>query len=189
MKKTLLLLMFLAMTYVSFADAGEKTPEQDQKADRQRISALENATIGPTSVAIPIGKIILVRKGREYCAIRFTSTWLGGDDYDYYTAYEYYHQGDGSGDFNRSNVKFGDGELVYPRERNWYIIPFTTGAKDTFVCGGMKIKWVHKTGVNFDDFGLAPTAWKKITDVNVHDTRLKWFRGDINRKKVTVSVD
>jgi hypothetical protein len=193
MKKTFLLLMLLAIGYVSIANAGEKAselnPAQDQKTDRPGFSAFGNASVGPTVVAMPIGKIILAKKGLEYCSIRFTSTWLSGSDFDYYTAYEYYYQGDGSGDFKRSNVKFGNGELFYPRDPGWFAIPFTSGAKDTFGCGGLKIKWFHTGGVNFDDFELAPTPWKSITDVNVHDTRLKWFRKDANRKKITVYID
>jgi hypothetical protein len=193
MKKMLLLLMFLALFYVAVAIAAEKpptlNPAQEQRADKPGRLAVDNATIGPSGVAMPVRKIILAKKGLEYCSIKFTSTWLEEKKHDYYTAYECHYQGDGSGDFNKSNVKFGNGELFYPRERGWFVIPFTSEAKDTFECGRMKIKWFYASGVSFDDLELAPTPWTSITDVNVHDTRLQWFRKDAKRKKIKVPID
>jgi hypothetical protein len=193
MKKMLLLLMFLTIGCISVAIAAEKTPAlnpaQDQKAGKTGITAYDNATVGPTGVAMPIQKIILAKKGLEYCAIIFTSTWLEDRTHDYYTAYESHYQGDGSGDFKKGNVKFGNGELFFQRDRSWYEVPFTSGAKETVVCGKMKIKWFRTGGLHFDDYELAPTPWKSISDVDVHDTRLKWFKKDASRKKITIPID
>jgi hypothetical protein len=139
---------------------------------------------------MPLGKILLARKSLEYCALKFTNTWLGETKYDHYTSYEFYYQGDGSGDFSRANVKSGKGELFFPRVRSWMgMIPYIKGARDTFECGGMKFKWFYIASIGFRDAELAPTPWTSITEVNVHDPRIRWYRNDRNRKRITVHID
>jgi len=35
---------------------------------------------------------------------------------------------------------------------------------------------------------LAPTPWENITEVNVSDKRIKWYRYDKNRKTIDIPV-
>src|SRR4030042_6265330 len=52
--------------------------------------------IGGNAFAMPIGRIVLVRKDTQYGAIKFTETWEGETDFDSFTKYESYYHGDGS---------------------------------------------------------------------------------------------
>jgi hypothetical protein len=192
MKKTLLLLSLFALGFAAAAAAGEDPQVMNQTREHKTaasgLAVFDIATVAPAGVSMPVGRIILARKGPEYCAVRFRNTWVGNERFDYHASYEYFHQGDGSGDFKRRNVKSGDGELFYPREVDWLEIPFTSKIKDSFSCGGMKIRWFYTGGVSFGDLELAPTPWMRITDVDAHDARLKWFRKDSVRTKTMVPL-
>jgi hypothetical protein len=164
-------------------------PTPEERADRPWIPTPGDALIGPQGVSMSIGWILLARKGSNYCAMKFTNTWLGETKYDHYTSYEYHYQGDGSGDFSKQNVKSGAGELFFPRVQGWMGVPMIKGAKDTIECGIMKFKWFYPASVGSRDFEFAPTPWTSITEVNVHDPRIKWYRYDKNRQRTTVHID
>ncbi len=154
--------------------------------------------IGPNAVAMPLGRILLIRKASEYCAVKFNELWtrseLAGS-----ARYESHYQGDKTGDFSNKNVQFKRGELRSPR-----ILGFGGGhrysiwGKEEVQCGPIKFFWTFKTWVYFfsggqvpGDYGIefAPTKWTDISHVNVFDPRLKWYRYDTKRKDVDIPVD
>jgi hypothetical protein len=163
-------------------------PTPEERADQPWIAGPEEALIGPKGISMSLGKILLARKDSEYCALKFTNTWLGETKYDHYTSYEFYYQGDGSGDFSRSDVESGTGELFFPRVRGWMGIPVIKGARDIIKCGGMKFKWFYIASVGFGGAELAPTPWTSINEVNVHDPRIKWYQSDRNRSRKGIKV-
>ncbi len=72
--------------------------------------------IGEVNIAMPLGKILLVRRDSDYCAIKFTKFWsentsevstlfvaAGSDEY---AMYESYYQDNMTGDFTTKNMKF-----------------------------------------------------------------------------------
>ena len=71
--------------------------------------------IGGNAFAMPMGRIVLVRKDSQYGAIKFTETWEGETDFDSFTKYESYYQGDGSGDFSKDNVQLNKALLAQRR--------------------------------------------------------------------------
>jgi hypothetical protein len=153
---------------------------------------------------MPIGRIVLVRKDTQYGAIKFTEEWEGETDNDNFTKYESYYQGDGSGDFSKGNVQFNKALLserkyipyipIFPRLGGYPAGPENTQIK----CGPIKLAWSGWGNVYFNErtwkFGdhgieLAPTKWTDITQVNVFDPRVKWYRYDEKRKKTFIPID
>lgn len=155
--------------------------------------------IGPNGISMPLEKILIVRKGTDYCALKFTEFWVGENREDRYARYESYCQDDKSGNFSKKNVKFGKEELYFPKAR-WSIFghPVAFGTKDEIRCGFAKLWWSGRGSVYFfergqpqGDYGieLAPTKWTHISQVNVFDSRLKWLKYDENRKRVNIPID
>ncbi len=165
-------------------------PTPEKRAKLPWIGGPDEVLIGPDGVATPLGRFLLLRKGTEYCALKFTNTWLGNADYEHYTSYEFYYQGNGSGDLSRNNVKSGRGELFFPGTTVWFGIPMIKeGAKDTIEFGAIKTRWIFTTHVYFSKVELAPTPWTSITEVNVFDPRIRWYGKDFWREGTTVQID
>jgi hypothetical protein len=157
----------------------------------------EDIVIAPNAVKVPIEYILLVRRNEEYCAIKFTKFWIGKTQEDEYAKYEAFYQFDKTGNFTNKNIKIEKGELSRPRLRGIGRFSFSFGNTD-IRCGTFKLFWSGKGWVYFfnsnqkqGDYGieLAPTKWTDISQVNVFDPRLKWFRHDENRKRVNIPVD
>jgi hypothetical protein len=156
--------------------------------------------IGPNAIHMPLGRILLVRRGSEHCAVKFNAVWTGviikGN---LYAAYESAYQADGTGDFTKSNVQHWKGKL------RWTIGISVGGghrlrlfARPDVECGPIKLFWSYKTWVSFSgseqgqgDFGieLAPTKWTDFSEINVFDRRLKWYRYDENREDKIIEID
>jgi len=155
--------------------------------------------IGGMGVVIPLKRILLIRRGSEYGAVKFTEVWTEKSGEDKYGRYESYYQGDKTGDFSKKNVQFREGKLIDPKGiwvgGSHY---FSLRGKYNIRCGPIKLAWVYKTFVSFlpangkrKDYGieLAPTKWTDISQVNVFDPRLKWYRYDEKRKETFIPID
>jgi hypothetical protein len=149
-------------------------------------NAEEYVGIAPNCVSMPLGRILLAHKGSEYCAVKLTETWTGETKADIFYNYESYYLGDGSG--NPSNAHVMKGQLARRSSIMFgKIILYHTGPENYEVkCGPMKLYFLWGS-IYFYDVrrpgrkcflidGLAPTKWTDISQVNVFDPRLKWFR-------------
>jgi hypothetical protein len=115
-----------------------------------------------------------------------------------YAIYEAYYQGDATGNFANKNVKISQGKASWLPLRGPFR-PFIYQPGDAHVeCGPFKLGWEYKTGVSFipsgkgmGDFGfeLAPTPWTDISQVNVFDPRVKWYRYDEKRERIFIHID
>jgi hypothetical protein len=148
-----------------------------------------------STIAMPYGKFLLIKKDEEYLALKFTDSWLGKGGYQLYTSYEYYYQGDGSGAFSKKNVAAGSGEFYDPGGRmSWGIPVVEKGLKDRIKFGKIDCKWVRPTKVlykygYFTKVELAPTPWSSISEVNINDPRIRWYqKGGVN-KNMEVPID
>lgn len=153
--------------------------------------------IAPNAVMVPMGRIILVRKGSQHCAIKFTEFRTGKTEEDEFARYESYYQGDGTGDFLKKNVQIKKGELSAPKPRGIGRLAFSFGNRNV-LCGPIKLQWSGKGWVYFfyegqeqGDYGIeiAPTKWTDISRVNVFDPRIKWYRYDSKRNDIVISID
>lgn len=178
----------------------------------RRYTALEqraqsNATVTYMNASAPIGRFLLIRNGKDACAVRFTEFHRGGDaktptvfhsgDETLYAEYDWYYQGDGSGDFSKPNIKSGHEKLKRGPMVGIGRFSFQIGTT-AVACGPFSLSWMYPNNVGFtlsdtkeDDAGneLAPTKWNDIREVNIHDPRLRWYRYDEDRKKFSVSID
>jgi hypothetical protein len=149
-------------------------------------------------VQVPQGRILLVRKDSECCAVKFTRFWRGKTEEDYLGSYERYYQSDGSADFTKPNVVFQTDDVSYPRFQGIDPFIFQIGKK-YLRCGSIQLIWLGNGKVTFitpdqhipRDVGveIAPTPWISITEANTHDSRIKWYRLAPDRKRAIISID
>jgi len=165
--------------------------------DQSSSLAASEVIITPVAVKIPIGRILLVRKSSEYCAVRFERFWTGKTSQDLFAAYESYYQGDKMGDFSNKNVEHRKAELSFPKPRGIGRFAFSFGNKDV-QCGPIKLFWFGQGWTYFygssqeeGDYGieLASTKWTEISEVNVFDSRIRWYRYDAKREDMKIPVD
>jgi len=160
----------------------------------------EEVQIAGNCVRMPLGGILLVRKGFQSCAVRLAEMWTGETEEDRFTKYESYYQGDGSGDFSNKNVLFTREQLA-ERRGIWFfrIMLYRTGRENKEIkCGPIKL-FCFRGAVYFyregrqkpGDYGIefAPTKWTDISQVNAFDPRLKWYRYDEKRKDMFIPID
>ena len=153
--------------------------------------------IGKTAIVMPLERIILVRRESEYCAIKFTKFWNGRTNEDYFAEYESYCKIDNTKEFANNNIQVKKGKLSFPKPRGIGRLAFSFGNKE-IKCGTITLFWSGLGAVHFyrqgqeqGDYGieLAPTKWTDISQINITESRLKWYRFDNNRKRVNIPVD
>jgi hypothetical protein len=155
-------------------------------------------------VSVPLGYITLIRDKNNYGAVKLTQyrirEWhylIGGPKQeDILVDYESYYQGDGNGDFSNKNVIIRKGEVS---DKTRFFLPIILSGHSTIPignpyvrCGPLKVLWTEQTYLWFNrderfdiergtkkakiNYELAPTKWKDISEVNVFDSRIKWYR-------------
>jgi hypothetical protein len=149
---------------------------------------------------MPLGHFLLIRKKNEICALKFTKFWneKQGAEIERNAVYISYYQNDGSGNLLSPNVKITEGQAsslpwrVFTRLFMWQ--PGTTYIK----CGPLKLAWQYYGGVCAckdngppRDYGFefASAPWENITEVNLSDKQIKWYRYDKNREKIDIPID
>ena len=100
------------------------------------------------------------------------------------------------GDFWKTNVKYSENELEFPKPRGIGRFAFSFGQK--IFCGPVELLGFGKGTVYFfsrrqeeGDYGieLAPTKWTHLSQINVFDKRLKWYRYDSKRTNIEIAID
>lgn len=171
-------------------------------ANESQLPKANDVHIGPNGIGMPLGRILLIRKGENYCAVRFTRNWTGKTDYEQHAEYESYYQGDKTGNFRSANVEYRKEEVYYTKPSfSIFGHPIRIGAKRDIRCGPIELWWSagpELTFVYFNrhdqeqgdyyDIELAPTKWSDIAEVNVFDPRLTWYRYDDNRQRVNIPI-
>jgi hypothetical protein len=194
-----LLLILLVFSFGCGPSLVETSQSRVQRTAQTRESPTKFLHIYPNMVAVPLGRIILIRKDSDYCAVKFTDFSMTGEKYHESTCsrYESYYQGDKSGDFTRKNVKVRKG-LVSDKDP---IIWRFRGGDPNIRCGPIKRGWVGWPGMSsvyFKEFRggyvdyeleMTPTRWVDISEVNVFDSRLKWYKYDERRKPIKINIE
>lgn len=158
--------------------------------------APNDVRIGPHYIEFPVGRFFLIRKGNLYGAVKLIKFWKGNKKYSEYATYDCWYQADGTGNLHYKNVKYESrraSSVLYGIGR----LSFNFGS-DYIKCGMFKLWWLGKGMVYFfgvdqepGDYGieLAPTKWTDIKEVNVFDPRIKWYKFDIERPRIDITVD
>ena len=153
--------------------------------------------ITPVGIKMPLNRFLLVRKDSAYGALKFKKFWTGKTENDFFAKYESYYQPNKTGNFLDKDAEFSEGELSFPKPRGIGRFAFSFGNKDIRF-GSFVLFWYGEGSVYFygshqpeGDYGieLAPTKWTNISEVNVFDNRLKWYRYDPNRPNVIINID
>ncbi len=166
-----------------------------------RLEPLSEVLIGRGRIAFPLKRIVLVRAGSSYCAVRFTKAYGGKTDAEDFAEYESWYQGDGTGNFSSSNV-------VYAKRDLWWKAPIGIGRlwlmtrdRDEVQCGPITLSWMPDTVIELTPkkaervsgpLRFAPTPWTSISEVNVHDARIKWYEPGMhgeNTPDIRIPID
>jgi hypothetical protein len=153
--------------------------------------------IRPNFIAVPHGTILLARKEKTYCAIRYID--YREDKKGLYARYESFYQGDGTGDFSIGNVEYLKGKVSNLGPRSLLGSHYRKGELEV-KCGPLRLVFgggpggggVHFFGTNQPqrDYGieLAPTPWKALSEVDVSDPRIVWYRFDSRRPDRVIPI-
>lgn len=174
-------------------DSRAATASKHFTVKEREAQALVGASIRGIAVSNPVKRLLLMRRGSDLCAIRFTEfhrghdakpqTWFHSGHENFYADYEWYWPGP-NGDFPGSDLATGHrtlrrGAIVGLLFLN---LGFPLGTDDV-ECGPFDSRWSYPTGINFIegsrydyDLELAPTQWTEPSQINLQDPKLKWYR-------------
>ena len=153
-------------------------------------------TMGPNYVRVPEGFFVIIRKGNEVGAIRFTRIVQDREDNGKST-YESYFQGDGSGSLAKSNVVKRTGEIDIRPLRGWGHPFGWQPGQDKLWVGKWWFGCLTPSLVNMsphfsqkdEGYEFAPTSAQSIGEIDVSDKRLRWFRFTTESRAVVPVAD
>ena len=145
------------------------------------------------SVRMPLGAFLLVRKKAEVGAIRLTSIDPTSTDSLGKSAYESYYQANGSGSLVARNVVRETGELDLKDLKG--------PGRDIFIyrpagykalMGKWSFSFISPSAILMprgQDFEFAPTSACDVSEIDVHDKRLRWLQFDRNASVILPLAD
>ena len=160
----------------------------------------DEVNIGPCCIGMPLGRILLVHKDSMYCSVSFTKFWTEKDGKEKFAIYDVYYQKDGTGDFKNKKVKFSTEKASFLELRGVFYPLIWQPGKPEIKCGPLSLAWSPWSdvchvcffeGADPDgDYGieLAPTPWTNITEVNVFEPRVKWYKYDEGRNYINIPI-
>jgi hypothetical protein len=172
----------------------EKVKQYTKQTDKKERDAYSVAMVHPFFIASPIGRWVLLRRGKDLCALRFTDfnrirteenlppSWTRES---FFAKYDWYCQSNGSGKFVGAHEERGHGQAS--RKPNLW--RFERGDKH-IKCGPLKVQWDYPNRISLvekdirsgarkpNDIEIALTGWKDISEVSARDSRLIWYRYD-----------
>jgi len=169
--------------------------QSEQVGTGREKSSTSQFVVGPSVVLMPQGVFLLIRKGRDIGAIRFTSIEQGGTVEAGKATYESYFQSDGSGSFRSPNVRKQTGEINLKPLKGVGRLSFQSG-QDKLRLGhwsfgtaypGVMNMWPYRGSQKDYGYEFAPTSAREVGEIDVSDKRLRWFRFDRNTR-VTIPV-
>jgi hypothetical protein len=151
--------------------------------------------VGASEVLVPKGVFLLICKGQQIGAIRFTSIEQGDTVGTGKASYESYFQADGSGSFRSSNVRKRTGENNLKPLKGIGRLAFQTG-QDKIRVGdwsflssspGTISMWPYRGSQKDYGYEFAPTSAQSVGEIDISDKHLQWFRFDPN-SRITLEV-
>ena len=169
--------------------AANATKDFTREERETRVS--EGALIQSIGVSPPVGRLLLMRRGSDLCAVRFTEfhrgndakprTWYHSRDESFYSEYDWYEP-EGDSQFSGPGVETGHRTVDRQPLIGFARIGFQLGTTEV-ECGSLAPEWTYPTDVNFIegsrydyDLELAPTQWTEPGQINLQDPQLKWYR-------------
>ncbi len=180
--------------------------EVDRRYTERERESRSYASVTYMNASAPLGRILLIRKGKDVCGVRFTEFHRGRDakpptifhsgEETQYAEYDWYYQGDGSGDFKKPDVKAGHEVLVKKPLVGVGRLAFQTG-NIRIRCGPFVLGWIYPNHVAFsggsqgrdEGIELSPTNWRDTSEVNLQDQRIRWYVYDEKRQDTLIPVE
>jgi hypothetical protein len=200
-RKMIAVIKIAILMLASLACAAQANPtEPPHEKTVYELKSTTHVMIFATGVGGLLNKFILAKKGTDVCAIRFTdfhrdydekpATLFQSGTENKYADYEWFYQGDGSGDFTKANVMSGKGRAHSgPTIGFGHNITLWRSPDKWWVeCGNaFSIWWAYPTGLGFQsyvnggfrddiDLELAGTNWSVLNDINIHNSKLHWVK-------------
>ena len=157
--------------------------------------APDRFVVGPGEIMAPKGVFLLIRKGNEVGAVRFTSIEPGSEVGTGTASYESYFKGDGSGSFRGTNVQKQTGVVDLKPLKGIGRASFQFG-KDKIQVGdwafgsgqpGTIEMWPYRGSEKDYGYEFAPTSASDVGEIDAFDKGLHWYRYD-NNSRVEVPV-
>ncbi|MBI3270480.1 MAG: hypothetical protein HYZ53_15835 [Planctomycetes bacterium] len=155
--------------------------------NKTMLAVRQQAEVSETSVGVVLGEFLVLRSGDDVVAVRITERTATADGG---ARFEYYHQGDGSGDVGKPNVVRGEGEVFekYTRlalppdprtgKASWQV--HDAGSRLRIQCGPFHLRWSMGDWLCLPtqpgkDLFFAVTTCTKLSDVDVAAPTLTWI--------------
>jgi len=156
--------------------------------------------IGASSILVPEGVFLLVRKNGKIGAVRFTNVEHRGEACIGSANYDSYFQGDGSGSFQSPNVRKRTGRINLKPPRGPgklsllvdFGYPKVRIGNRTFTayCPNGIYEWPHRAASQKDyGYEFAGTSAREVEEIDASDKRLRWFRYDPNNRVILPIAD
>ena len=185
MKKIIIIILLLV--FVLFVSTGIYFYNVIAKIDDVKTSKYNLKP--PASITVPLNKLVLIRSGNKIGAFKIlykVSRWrfLNG------VKYEYWYQGDGTGDFTKENVLHGNG-IVYEKYIDEGNKLKDAGSRLNVKVGPLWVEWSDGNHIYTDYYStekeelliknieITATQWENIKEVNLSSTELKWINKEI----------
>ena len=158
-------------------------------------SSKDEFVVGPGQVLVPKGVFLLVRKGNKVGAIRFISIEQGKEIGTGRATYESYFKGDGSTSFRSQSVHKQTGSIDLKPLKGIGRAAFQFG-KDKVRVGDWAFRsdspgsidmWPYRGAQKDYGYEFAPTSARDVTEIDLSDKRLRWFRFEKD-SRVTLRV-
>jgi len=167
-----------------------------------------HAMITWADVGAPLQRFLLIKKGNDLCAIRFTQyrrsydveppTNFNSGEESFYGEYDWHYGLANKGGLNADGASKGHRKVAQTRTLGIGRL-ILWGGVDWVRCGSFVLLWRYPTRASFSskstegpcdrEIEMAPTRWSDIRQVNPADAGLKWFRCDEKRKPISIPVD
>lgn len=204
----------IAALYVG--DCGAESQVTDSVAPRieAELSAITSAVVGEALVTGIPNKFILLRKGDHVCAVKFNTfrrdydakpaTRTSTGEENTYASYEWFYQKDGSSDFKKSNVAFGNGNLHRGPATGilFDITIWRSFDKRWIECGPFNPTWIYPTTITFTSYKgsslkrdyeleIAATNWSQVEEIDIASPKLFWAKlnsGTVHRPSIYIPL-
>jgi len=207
---TIVLPVFSLIVLCQSVLSGElpSTQEEFSKAyDEAAVKAQSHAVIRNFMAAAPLKSFLIIRENENVCAIRFTEfhrghdakprTFFNSGHESLYAEYDWYSQTEDGKRFEPLKTNSGHRTLD---QQPWFGISLHLSFQmgDTFVkCGPFKLPWTYPNNVGFtfpfsrkpdSNIELAPTNWQNISDIDLENKSLRWYRWDETREEMLIPI-
>lgn len=161
----------------------------------EELQSATNFKVAENAISVPLGYILLAKRGEEYCALKFSKSIPVSPQHEWDAKYESYYRTDSNGIFTDKKSKHQRDTLTERQPRGIGRLAMNRSDSTVF-CGNISLNWsgptwVYPYSASSERRGikLAPTKWTEFADVNVLDERLYWYGYDESRKVFEIPVD